>query len=119
MIEGRHAGRALRGEPGPCHVVGELQSAFVPVALIFVPVVAWRLEGLIRRAQVGAASQHLHRHGLIDRLKPARLVPHYIGGQAPTEHDIEEPGIVAESDEPGMGERIGEHAQFLNIVDHG
>ena len=44
---------------------------------------------------------------------------HYIGGQAPTEHDIEEPGIVAESDEPGMGERIREYAQFPNIVDHG
>ena len=26
---------------------------------------------------------------------------------------------MAESDEPGMGERIGEHAQFPNIVDHG
>ena len=40
MIEGRDAGRALTAvsrEAKPCHSVGELQSAFVPIALIFVP----------------------------------------------------------------------------------
>ena len=53
----------------PCHVVCELHSASVPVALILSPAVAQVLDGVVWQAQVGAASQHLHRYGLVDRLK--------------------------------------------------
>ena len=33
--------------------------------------------------------------------------------------EIGEPGVMAELDEPGMGEGIREHAQLPDIIDHG
>lgn len=117
------SGRRLRylirtaGEPKPCHVVCELHRASVPVALILSPAVAQVLDGVVWQAQVSAASQHLHRYGLVDRLKSTRRVPHHILRQVAIE--IGEPSVIAEPDEPGMVEGVGEHAQLPDIINHG
>ena len=68
----------------PRHMVCELRSALVPVALIFSPLVEQVLG--VKSGKPGAASPNgvtfIDRHGLVDRLKPASRFSSHLEGSS-------------------------------------